>query len=77
MSDTRPSVNIFYQTNGVYKQPVEEGEENDIKKFEEQENRNHPFALERNPYVEARNCNIVYLKETVKGLGIEETIKDL
>jgi hypothetical protein len=67
MSSIQPNLDIFYQVNGAYKQPAEEGEEHDIKDFEEQENRGHPFALETNPYVEAKNLNNVCFKEVVKG----------
>jgi hypothetical protein len=35
MSSTQPIVNIFYQVNGVYKQPTKEWEEHDIEEFEE------------------------------------------
>jgi hypothetical protein len=77
MSSIQPNVDIFYQIDGAYKQPTEDGEEHDIEEFEEQENRGHPLAPKINPYVEARNCNIVRLKGTVKGLGIEKVIKDL
>jgi hypothetical protein len=77
MSSIQPSVDIFYQIDGAYKQPAKEGEEHDIEEFEEQENRGHPLALEINPYVEARNCNITHLKEAIKGLGIEEAVEKL
>jgi hypothetical protein len=73
MLNTQPNIDIFYQIDGVYKQLAKEGEEHDIEEFEKQENRGHPLA----PYVEARNLNIARLKETVKGLRIEEVVEDL
>ncbi len=44
MSGTQPSIDILCQIDGAYKQPIEEGEEHDIKEFEEQENRGHPLV---------------------------------
>jgi hypothetical protein len=70
MSSIQPSIDIFCQVDGAYKQPPKEGDEHDIEEFEEQENRGHPLVPETNPYLDARNHNTAHLKEVMKGLGI-------